>query len=79
VVRVVFIGAGAWRPVPVSDWRSRHLGKITMFYHFDRTRVAGQSETESFLVGTVYARHSSMRSNLAGWRENYNLDRAALP
>jgi hypothetical protein len=50
-----------------------------MFYHFDRTRVAGQSETESFLVGTVYARHSSMRSNLAGWRENYNLDRAALP
>jgi hypothetical protein len=50
-----------------------------MFYHFDRTRVAGQSETESFLVGMVYARHSSTRSNLAGWRESHHLDWAAQP
>ena len=24
-----------------------------MFYHFDRTRVAGQSESKSFLVGEI--------------------------
>ena len=51
VVRVVFVRAAARRPVPVSDWCSRHLGKITMFYHFDRTRVAGQSQSKSFLAG----------------------------
>jgi hypothetical protein len=48
-----------------------------MFYHFDRTCVAGQSEMKSFLGGTVYARHSSTRSNLAGWSESHHLDRVA--
>jgi hypothetical protein len=48
-----------------------------MFYHFDRTRVAGQSESEKILVGTVYARDSSTRPSLADWRESHYLVRTA--
>jgi len=53
VVSVVFARAVAGRAVSVSvsDWCSRHRNKITIFDHFDRTHVAGQSETKSFLVG----------------------------
>jgi hypothetical protein len=38
-------------PVFVSNGSFRHLNKITMFYHFDIMRAAGQSEMTSFLVG----------------------------
>jgi hypothetical protein len=47
-----------------------------MFYHFDRTRVAGQSESANFLVRTVYARDSSTRPSIASWRESDHRDRA---